>query len=220
MPTIQIFRAGTHTTSAGQSIVFSENDIANTALMYNSAGQKAPIVLGHPKDDQPALGWVESLAGCGGALVANVGKLSPALVEAVRGGRYKYLSAAFHSTDSPGNPCKGVWYLKHVGMLGALPPAVKGLGPVSFADGSGCQSAMIGAAEFSDVGLWAGLPGTHEIPKQAAVEFCCASGFTVDPVSLKIHQAALIYQRAHGGPYLDAVRRIENTLLGNRNPRP
>lgn len=220
MPIIQIFRAGTHTTSAGQSIVFSENDIANTALMYNSAGHSAPVVLGHPADDQPALAWVESLARCGGALVAKVGRLSPALVEAVRGGRYKYLSASFHSLDSPGNPSRGVWYLKHVGMLGAHPPAIKGLGPVAFADGTGPQSVMIGAAEFSDAGLWAGLPGAHEIPQQAVVEFCCASGFTADPVSLKIHQAALIYQRAHGVPYLDAVRRIENTLLGNRNPRP
>lgn len=188
--------------------------------MYNSAGHIAPVVLGHPKDDRPALAWVESLSSCSGALIANVGKLSPALVEAVRGGRYKYLSASFHSPDSPGNPGKGAWYLKHVGMLGAHPPAVKGLGPVAFADGACRQPVMFGKTEFSEAGLWAGLPGTHEIPQQAAVEFCCASGFTADPASLKIHRAALIYQCAHGVPYLDAVRRIENALLGNRNPRP
>lgn len=205
MVTIQIFRAGTHTTSAGQPIKFSENDLAITAHMYNRSEHKAPIVLGHPKDDLPALGWIESLAVCSGALIANVSKLSPALVEAVRGGRYKYLSASFHSPDSNGNPGKGAWFLKHVGMLGAHPPAVKGMGAVFFAEWLKGQSLLVTPAEFADPGLWAGSLDVHEIPQHAPVEFRCPPGYTADPASLKTHQAALRYQYAHGVTYLEAV---------------
>lgn len=53
----------------------------------------------------------------------------------VRAGRYKKLSASLYAPDSPANPSPGAWYLRHVGFLGAQPPAIKGLAPVNFAAG-------------------------------------------------------------------------------------
>ena len=53
----------------------------------------------------------------------------------MRAGRYKKLSASLYSPSSPANPRPGTWYLRHVGFLGAQPPAIKGLAPVNFAAG-------------------------------------------------------------------------------------
>ncbi|WP_345195520.1 hypothetical protein, partial [Kistimonas scapharcae] len=50
----------------------------------------------------------------------------------VKEGRYKKVSASFYTPESPSNPVPGVYYLRHVGFLGAQPPALKGLKPVSF----------------------------------------------------------------------------------------
>ncbi|MFV2030789.1 2-oxoacid:acceptor oxidoreductase, partial [Neisseria sp. S1] len=53
----------------------------------------------------------------------------------VKAGRYKKVSASFYPPGSPSNPVPGKWYVRHVGFLGAHPPAVKGLAPINFADG-------------------------------------------------------------------------------------
>jgi len=50
----------------------------------------------------------------------------------VNKGRYKKISASFYSPNYPFNPAPGSYYLKHVGFLGAVPPAVKGLGDARF----------------------------------------------------------------------------------------
>ncbi len=52
----------------------------------------------------------------------------------VASGKFKKVSAAFYLPDSPNNPHKGVLSLRHVGFLGAMPPAVKGLKQVEFAE--------------------------------------------------------------------------------------
>lgn len=134
---IHIFRAGSHTAMQGQTISFGEADLAASAAAYDPAKHEAPIVVGHPTADAPAFGWVQSLAAEGGDLNAMPRQVDPAFAEAVAAGRYKKVSASFYQPDSPHNPVPGVYYLRHVGFLGAQPPAVKGLAPVQFADDGG-----------------------------------------------------------------------------------
>lgn len=129
-----IFKAGTHRTVGGRAIVFSEEDLAATVAAYDPAVHEAPVVVGHPKTDDPALGWVSGLKCVGLRLEADFRQLDPAFAEAVEAGRYKHVSAAFYAPDSPRNPKPGVYYLRHVGALGAVPPSVKGLGPLTFAE--------------------------------------------------------------------------------------
>lgn len=129
-----IFRVGTHRTVNGRAIVFSEEDLAATVAAYDPAVHEAPVVVGHPKTDDPALGWVSGLKCVGLRLEADFRQLDPAFAEAVEAGRYKHVSAAFYAPDSPRNPKPGVYYLRHVGTLGAVPPSVKGLGPLTFAE--------------------------------------------------------------------------------------
>lgn len=133
--TIEIFRPGTHTSMRGDVLTFGESDLQATADAYDPALHEAPLVVGHPKHDAPAYGWAQSLAVEDGTLVAVPSQIDPAFAEAVEAGRYKKISAAFYPPDARNNPAPGVYYLRHIGFLGAQPPAVRGLKSAEFADG-------------------------------------------------------------------------------------
>lgn len=142
---IHIFRPGRHTSMQGATIDFGEGDLIATAKAYDPTRHEAPLVIGHPRADAPAWGWVGDLTADEGGLFATPRQLDPAFAEMVRAGRFKKVSASFYTPDSPHNPVPGVYYLRHVGFLGAQPPAVKGLAPVpvNFAEGDteeGCVS--------------------------------------------------------------------------------
>lgn len=131
---IEIFRAGRHTPMSGAAIDFSEADIAEIAQSYDPARHEAPVVIGHPTTDAPAYGWVRGLTAESGHLFAEVEQVDPAFAELVDAGRYKKVSASLYGRQSPRNPTPGKYHLKHVGFLGAVPPAVKGLKQISFAE--------------------------------------------------------------------------------------
>jgi hypothetical protein len=153
-PAIHIFKPGRHTAMGGATLDFSEADIQASAAAYDPAKHEAPIVVGHPKLDAPAYGWVQSLEALNDGLSATPHQLDPNFAELVTKGRFKKISASFYAPDAPSNPAPGVWYLRHVGFLGAQPPAVKGLKAVAFAE------AEEGVVEFADwgqelnAGLW------------------------------------------------------------------
>ena len=140
---IQIFKAGRHTAMSGAVLNFSEADLVASAQAYDPAKHEAPIVVGHPRHDAPAYGWVASLS-AGNGLEANPRQVDPAFAEMVAKGAFKKISASFYAPESPQNPVPGVFYLRHVGFLGAQPPAVKGLRAPEFAD------AEVGVVEFAD----------------------------------------------------------------------
>lgn len=119
---------------SGESLSFSDADLAAAAAAYDPSLHEAPLCIGHPQHDAPAWGWVGQLQFADGALIATPRQLDPEFAELVRAGRYKKVSAAFYRPDSPSNPKPGAYYLRHVGFLGAQPPAVKGLRPVAFSD--------------------------------------------------------------------------------------
>lgn len=135
MKQIDIFRSGTHTDSRGRQFAFSDVDLQAVASKYDPALHHAPIVVGHPKDDHPAYGWVKSIAFQDGHLVAEPEDIEPQFAELVKSRRFRKVSASFYSPEHPNNPAPGNYYLRHVGFLGAQAPAVKGLKSVEFSDG-------------------------------------------------------------------------------------
>lgn len=135
MRTIEIFRAGTHTAMSGEAMDFSEAILAAAAGAYDPTVHEAPLVVGHPSDTAPAYGWVKGLSAEAGSLRAACDQINPDFAELVRGGSFKKVSASFYKPDSAANPKPGAYYLRHVGFLGAQPPAIKGLAPVEFAGG-------------------------------------------------------------------------------------
>lgn len=131
----EIFRAGTRTDANGNTVTITEADLAAAAQAYDPKVHEAPIVVGHPKADAPAYGWVKSLGVQNGVLTADFAQVDDGFADLVKAGRYKKVSASFYPPTSPNNPKPGVWTLRHVGFLGAQPPAVKGLSAISFAEG-------------------------------------------------------------------------------------
>ena len=132
---MKIFRAGTHISASGEQVTLSKDDLEACAKAYDKSKHEAPFVIGHPKENAPAWGWVDHLeVDAQGGLNANAVQVDPAFSEMVQNGRYKKVSASFYKPDSPINPVIGVWYLRHVGILGAVPPAIKGLGDAVFSE--------------------------------------------------------------------------------------
>ncbi|WP_301817768.1 2-oxoacid:acceptor oxidoreductase [Neisseria maigaei] len=131
----EIFRAGTRTDANGNTVTITHADLAAAAQAYDPKVHEAPIVVGHPKADAPAYGWVSGLKAENGVLTADFAQVDEGFADLVKTGRYKKVSASFYPPTSPNNPKPGVWTLRHVGFLGAQPPAVKGLSAISFAEG-------------------------------------------------------------------------------------
>lgn len=134
---IPIFQSGTHVAMNGAERTFAEADLTATATAYDPALFDAPAVIGHPEHNGPAWGWVESLAIKGGMLWARLRDLDASFVEMVRAKRFKKISASFYLPDSPANPKPGVFYLRHVGFLGAAAPALKTLPSVNLSESDG-----------------------------------------------------------------------------------
>lgn len=145
---LHIFKSGRQTAMSGVTLEFSESDLEASARAYDPAKHEAPLVVGHPKHDAPAYGWVKSLAAGADGLNAEPHQVDANFAELVAAGRYKKISASFYLPDAPNNPVPGVYYLRHVGFLGAQPPAVKGLKAVAFADDPDSD-----VVEFSDWGM-------------------------------------------------------------------
>ncbi len=130
---IEVFRPGTFRPLEGDPITYSAADLRAIADAYDPETAPAPIVVGHPKTDAPAFGWVQSFDYADDRLFANLHEIDPAFSEAVKSGRYKKVSMAFFGPGQPHNPVPGTWYPKHVGFLGAAAPAVPGLKNAAFA---------------------------------------------------------------------------------------
>lgn len=120
----EIFKVGKHTDSSGTVKEWTEKDLDKIVAQYN--GQKeheAPIVVGHPADNSPAYGWIEKLKRVGDTLLALPKQVVAEFAEAVKKGMYKKRSISLYPDGT----------LRHVGFLGAVPPAVKGLEDIKFA---------------------------------------------------------------------------------------
>lgn len=139
---IEVFKTGIWTDSNGNTRAWTEEDLDKIASSYDPREHEAPIVIGHPKDNAPAYGWVEALKREGEKLLAKIKPTAKEFVEWVRKGLYKKVSISLYPDMR----------LRHVGFLGAVPPAVKGLSPVGFGDGEGAFliETPAGVSKFID----------------------------------------------------------------------
>lgn len=120
---IEVFRAGTHTDSKGKGCTFTTGDLDE--MVANVSLGKPPAVLGHPEHNDPAYGWGE-LKRDGESLFARFDDVNPAFEAGVKTGAYRNRSVSVIKDKQHG------WRVRHIGWLGAAPPAIDGLKPVSF----------------------------------------------------------------------------------------
>lgn len=148
MTRIAIFKPGKHRPDAPNITAADAQHIADS---YDKKKHHAPLVIGHPASHDRAYGWVDSLSFKDGTLYANLKQVNEKFAKIVRDGAYKYLSAAFYRPNASANPAKGEsYYLRHLGCLGAVPPAVKGLPALAFGEGEDENDFV--SIDFEDAG--------------------------------------------------------------------
>lgn len=123
---VEICKAGTWTAKNGSKVTLTNGDLDNIVASYDPTVREAPLVFGHPEDNQPAFGWAQKLKRSGEVLLAQFQKVPEAVKELVRAGHYKKVSISLGADKKT---------LRHVGLLGAVQPAVPGLKDVKFEDG-------------------------------------------------------------------------------------
>jgi hypothetical protein len=132
MSLLEIFKYGQHTDSNGRQWQFSREEMEASVAAYDPAVFAAPLVVGHPSLQDPAYGWVDSIELDGELVKARPDRVEPQFAAMVNEGRFPKISASWWPPKHPSNPKPGVWYLRHVGFLGAAAPAIPGLKPASF----------------------------------------------------------------------------------------
>ncbi|NDY73977.1 hypothetical protein DO021_19600 [Desulfobacter hydrogenophilus] len=120
---IEICKAGTWTAKNGEQVTLSTGDLDGIASAYNPTEREAPLVFGHPEDNHPAFGWVDQLKRTGDILLARFKQVPETVKDLVKAGHYKKVSISLMADKKT---------LRHVGLLGAVPPAVPGLADVMF----------------------------------------------------------------------------------------
>jgi hypothetical protein len=148
---VAIFKPGTHKAMNGQTYTFSDKDVEAIASGYSPTLHQSPAVIGHPAIDAPAYGWADSVEFADGWLWAKLKDVYPQFSDWVKQGWYRNISASFYPPEK--SPVAGQYYLKHIGFLGAAPPAVPGLPHAAFTAGESLEFDQWGAgrstAEFS-----------------------------------------------------------------------
>lgn len=137
LPPIEAFRAGRHLSAGGQLQEWTAADLQELADSYDPALREAPICVGHPKGNAPAFGWIGKVVTDGQVLKALPSTVQPEFRDWVGRKLFKKVSVSIYGREHPGNPVPGKLYLRHVGFLGAAPPAVAGLADYAFADDGG-----------------------------------------------------------------------------------
>jgi hypothetical protein len=122
---VDILRVGTWTDMSGREVGFSSNDLDTMIGEFEKNGRRVPLVLGHPKTNEPAYGWVSRLRRVNDMLQASFSQLADEVKELVAKGRFKNVSVSVFPNKA----------LRHVGLLGAVQPAVSGLGEVALENG-------------------------------------------------------------------------------------
>lgn len=182
-----IFRSGTHVSANGLKTTWQDAELAQIAQNYNKAIFTAPLVLGHPEHNAPAYGEVEKLFVQDGVLFAE-SRVNEQLEQHILNGEYNHISASFYLPTSANSPMPNQHYLRHVGFLGAMAPAVKGLPkPI--------EAMQQATANFGDYINF----------NRHRVQF-----FTESQNAQAIHEKALYMQRLTGMRYDEAIHHIFN----------
>lgn len=135
---IEVFASGTHRDQNGVERTYTSADLSAIVDRYNNQPAEilhvAPGVIGHPKTDDHAHGWVDHLKVVGSKIIAQFSGMSDELATWLREKRLRTRSVAFYPAAAGEAPL-----LRHVGFLGAATPAVKGLADITFSGPVGLE---------------------------------------------------------------------------------
>lgn len=108
---------------AGKDLTLKQLEEMVKNLDLNKEG--IPAVVGHPRDNSPAYGWLKRLWLKGKSLMANF-EVVPEFFEWLEKKLFKNRSISYY----PNYQGTGAAVLRHVGFLGGTPPQIKGMNPL------------------------------------------------------------------------------------------
>ncbi len=149
----EVFRCGTHVDHSGRKVTITRDDIDAAIASY--VPDTAPIVIGHPTLNAPAYGWVQAFRRVGDVVQARASSVVAEFADAVERKLYRNRSLSF----GPGLK------FRHVGFLGATPPAVKGLKDITFSEMEDCMSIEMDSSAAPQA---VEQPATPEHPETGA----------------------------------------------------
>lgn len=138
----KIAKTGSYKDMNGNNHTFTKESFQQIVDKYKSAPCKAPVVFGHPATNDPAQGWISEIRVNGDFMEARYENIKPDAARAVINKDYKYKSMALNADGT----------LRHVGWLGAVPPAMDGLGEITFAQANEKGITLYFAGEINTGG--------------------------------------------------------------------
>lgn len=123
---VEIFRVG-----KWNGKEYTAKDLDEMVKNYGEVGYVPPVTLGHTDNpDAPAYGWVRNLRRDGDVLLADFSDVPDDLVDMIKDKRYDAVSSEIYF-DLPRDDKKFRRALRCVAILGAHPPGVSDLKPLS-----------------------------------------------------------------------------------------
>lgn len=170
-------KPGQFTDMHGNTVDLTPDLLSQLADSYDPALYAAPLVIGHPQVNAPAFGHLAKVSLDELGLWGEPINVDPFFAAAVRDARYPHRSLSFWPADHPGSPTPGRPYIRHLGVLGAVPPAIPGLRGADLA----APDAGVPVLEFA----------AFFVPLPLAEEFSMSDP---DPVALAAQATALAEQ--------------------------
>lgn len=123
-----IFKTGKHIDSEGRPYEATTETLDR--IVAANQGTERPLAIGHPKTSSPAWGQANAFKRVGEMLYALPNYVVPEFAEAVKKRLWDKVSISIRPDFT----------IRHIGFLGATPPAVKGLPVVEFKEESGAMT--------------------------------------------------------------------------------
>jgi hypothetical protein len=139
----KVFTAGWHTDSRGNKREWTKDDLDRIVTSFDPSFHEPPLVIGHPSDNAPAFGWIDGIKRVGNDLFVRYRDVAAEFKEWTDKKLFKKKSIAVYPDGS----------LRHVGYLGAMPPAIKGLPDFAFQD-NGREAVFYDWEDMTVAGLF------------------------------------------------------------------
>ncbi len=162
-----------HVLKVDPELGITTEHVKGLAESYATSGVRAPVVVGHPKDNSPAWGWVVSCRGDDTNLYCDV-DVTPEFYSLVERGHFRERSVAFYDRKP--------YVLRHLGFLGATPPAIKGLKELTFSDSDDYKCIAMTIEETNNPDLTEYLAPVALFALSEVLPGVKASDLTQDPV--------------------------------------
>jgi hypothetical protein len=164
---IEIFYPGSHTDFRGKKVSVNRSDLEESVSWFNASGQRLPLVIGHPNNEDDRMGFGSKLALDGDRVVIiEAEDVDPTFRKIVNSGELPRVSAMLRLKGHPSNKSGGIEF-QHVGFFGKSRIALDKLRSASFAADQQEQEFLFMAEESMETERDTDLDPQGHLDRQA-----------------------------------------------------